>query len=237
MPETEQQPAEPKQGLSAQTLVIASLSSLAAAIFIHKLWPGGAILGAAFTPIIVSLVSEALRKPAAVLATTTRPVQTRDGRTVQDPGLPPPPRAKPRDDRFGIWEADKVTWRERLSTLDRKHVKLAVATGLVAFAAVAFALTGAELVFGGAGENDRFRIVPGKQQSDAGRDTDEETADPAQPAPGQQPDDEAPAPGTTTPAPGEDEAPAPTAPSEEEPPAIPPPTGEPPSGGEQAPAP
>lgn len=185
-------------GLSLQTLVIASLSSLAAALFVHEFWPGGAILGAAVTPVIVALVSEALRKPAQAI-TRREPVN-------------PPPVVTQREDRFGIWEDQRP--RRRL------HVWLAVVTGVAAFALAAVLLTGAELVLGGAGEGDRFRVVPGKQRDRGERDA------PARTQPGeippaaeeeQAPEEEAP-PATTPPT---TEPPPPTTPEEAPPDAVP----------------
>ena len=154
-------------GLSPSTLVIASLSSLAAALVVHKFWQGGAILGAAVTPVIVALVSEGLRKPVdAVKARTT---------TVNPPPVVDEP---PREDRFGIWE------QQRKRPL---HLKIALATGVVAFLIAAFVLTGAELVLGGASDSDRFRYVPGKQQERDRRDRDRD-----QPATTQEQDEPAP---------------------------------------------
>jgi hypothetical protein len=193
-------------GLSVQTLVIASLSSLAAALFVHKFWQAGAIYGAAVTPVIVALVSEALNKPAQVISTRT-------GRTQVEP--PPVVAQSRRDDPYGIWEEQRKPRR-------RLHVGLAVATGLVAFAIAAFFLTGAELVLGGASDTDRFRFVPGKQErKDSGGDRDA-------PA-GTQPDETAPAPEEeappeeTTP---EEQPPAETAPPETTPEEEPPPEDE-----------
>ena len=205
-------------GLSLQTLVIASLSSLAAALFIHKFWQGGAILGAAVTPVIVALVSEALRKP--VDAVTAR-------RTTVEP---PPVVAPEREDRFGIWEEQKRRPRRRL------HVGLAVATGLVAFAIAAFFLTGAELVLGGASNSDKFRVIPGKQKKGGSseRETPARTEpDQATPSPG----DEEEAPEETVPedAPPETAPPEETVPPEEE---VPPAETAPPvDPGATAPAP
>lgn len=189
-----------KEGLSLTTLLIASCSSVAAALFIHKFWQGGAILGAAFTPVIVALVSEGLRKPVEA-------VKTR-GTTVNPPPVAPDPAdqrtPREREDRFGIWEDQKAPRTRR-----RIPVKLAVATGVAAFLIAAFFMTGAELVLGGATDSDRFRFVPGKQQKKDGdrRDRDD--------APGAtQPDEqEQPPPETTTP----EDVPPETVPEEEVP--------------------
>jgi hypothetical protein len=66
-----------KPGLSVTTLMIASLSSLAAALVVSRLWGGGTLLGAAMTPVIVALVSEGLNRPAKAIGTVR---QTRAGR-------------------------------------------------------------------------------------------------------------------------------------------------------------
>ena len=200
-------------GLSLQTLVIASLSSLAAALFIHKFWQGGAILGAAVTPVIVALVSEGLRKPVEV-------VTTRTGRTREQTAVNPPPVVTQREDRFGIWEQQRS--RRPL------HLKLALATGLVAFAIAAFFLTGAELVLGGASDGDKFRVLPGKQQK-------KDSNDDAAPSPSTQPDEANPVPDeeqeapptVTVTAPPEDEAPPEDVPEGETPPSEPVPTPDP----------
>ena len=201
-------------GLSVTTLLIASLSSLAAALVVHKFWQGGAILGAAVTPVIVAIVSETLRKPVdAVKARTT---------TVNPPPVVPDPataRARaPREDRFGIWEAP----RKR-----RLHVGVAIATGLVAFVIAAFFLTGAELVLGGASDGDKFRVLPGKQEKRERDRGDRERDAPAQ----TQPDEEQPAPAAeeTTPEEAPEETAPPAAPEETRPEEAPPETVAPPA--------
>ena len=204
-------------GLSLQTLVIASLSSLAAALVVHKVWQGGAILGAAITPVIVALVSEGLRKPAQV-------VTARTGRNAVNP---PPVVAPERDDTFGIWEEQ----RKQASPRRRLHIGLAVATGLVAFVIAGFFLTGAELVLGGASKNDRFRVLPGKQEKRADRDRDRDAPastepDQANPVPEEDEEEEAPPTVTVTAPPEEEEEappPAETLPPEETAPAPEPP--------------
>ena len=225
--------AQPKQeGLSLQTLVIASLSSLAAAIVVHEFWQGGAIVGAAVTPVIVALVGEGLRRPVQVIQTT----RTRRDVPVRDPGLPPESRARPSEDRFGIWEAERPSWHERLSG---KHLKIAIATGLVAFGIAAFFLTGAELVFGGGSGGDKFTIVPGKQRKhDNGDKSSEKTQTQTEPT-GEEQSQTAPEQTVTvTTPPAEEQPPAETTPSTTPPGGVAPqPDEQAPSGGEQAPTP
>jgi hypothetical protein len=63
-----------ERGLSVTGLIIASVSSAAAAVVVHALWEPGTVIGAAATPVLMSLFAEALRRPAErVTARTRRP--------------------------------------------------------------------------------------------------------------------------------------------------------------------
>ena len=220
-------------GLSVQTLIIASLASLTAAIVVHEVWEGGAILGAAITPIIVAITSEALRKPTRAITTIREervsrsratPAPAREGersvpRTqVRRPAAPPPPEFE-RPDPFGIWEDGKPKWRDRLSTLDGRHVKLAIVTGLVAFGVAVFALTVPELILGGnvGGGSKRTTIFGGGDKSDSEKKTDTtEQPGATTPVAPEEATPEQPAPTATQPAPAET-APAPEEPAPQEP--------------------
>jgi hypothetical protein len=127
--------------MSLQTLVIASVSSLAAAIVVHEVWRGGAILGAAVTPVIVGIVGEALRRPV------DRLTAVREGgrRLPEGRSRDVAPTSRERgDDPFGLWE-EQGPRRSRGKT----WLVLGIVTGVIGFAIAAFALTGSELVFGG----------------------------------------------------------------------------------------
>jgi hypothetical protein len=52
------------------TLLVASVSSAAAAVVVHELWRAGTIVGAAATPILVALFAEFLNRPAQRVRTT-----------------------------------------------------------------------------------------------------------------------------------------------------------------------
>ena len=223
-------------GLSVQTLIIASLASLTAAIVVHKIWEGGAILGAAITPIIVALTSEALRKPTQritaireerVQRTRATPRAERKGKRplpptrAQRPAAPPAPEFE-RPDPFGIWQdAGRTTWRDRLSTLDRRHVRLAVVTGLLAFVVGAIALTGIELVFGGdaGGDGQNTTLFGGGKKKEREREDRTTPTQPGETTPAAPQEEETPdqtpaqttptAPAETTPAPPAETAPAP----------------------------
>ena len=161
-------------GLSLQTLVVASAASLTAAMVTSRLFPPGTIYASALTPVLVAAVSEALHRPAARATEIRRQRRTmvleareRQGAGVlggegnplrgapefahgagadhepgtngdgayHDAGRPGPARVH-RSRRFG-----------------RIHPKVAIATGLAAFAIAAAVLTLPELLFGGAVAN------------------------------------------------------------------------------------
>jgi hypothetical protein len=134
--------------------MIASASSAVAAIVVSKLWGGGTLIGAASTPIIVALVSEALRRPARVIGTvrTTRtgrfdPVA--EGRRGLAEGdldrarRPPVPAAAQAEAERRVHRASGPSLR-----LQRPRLVAAIATGLVAFVVAGVLLTGSELVLG-----------------------------------------------------------------------------------------
>ena len=70
---------EEEQRLNLRTLVIASAASAAAALVTSRLWIAGTWIAAAMTPVLVTLVSEMLRRPTERIAR---------GITVDSPALP-----------------------------------------------------------------------------------------------------------------------------------------------------
>src|SRR5437763_7280353 len=66
-------------GLSLQTLVISALAATAAAILVPMFWARGSLIATAVTPIIVAVVSEALKRPVTVISTVTPRVTRRTG--------------------------------------------------------------------------------------------------------------------------------------------------------------
>ena len=139
---TTRREARSSSGISLTTLLIASLSSVTAAIVVHEVWRGGAIIGAAITPIIVGIVSEALRRPVDRLSAVRE-----SGRRLppeREHDVPPVSRQRG-DDPFGLWEEQ----RRRSRSSGRTWLALGAVTGVIGFAIAAFVLTGSELVFGG----------------------------------------------------------------------------------------
>jgi len=139
-------------GLSLQTLLISSLAAVAAAIVVPMFWERGSILATAITPIIVAVVSEALNRPASAIKTaaprvtrrtaTGAAVRTRTPTGVGARGEGPeqlPPR---RHDPFGLYEEERPRG-------NRRPLKIALITGLLAFIIGAGIVTASELaVFG-----------------------------------------------------------------------------------------
>jgi len=166
-----------KPGLSVSTLMIASLSSLAAAVVVSRLWGGGTLIGAAMTPVIVALVSEGLNRPAKAIGTVPKAIgtvrQTRGGR--YDPvaegraGLeegdfdgartPPVPAAAAAQIRVHRASTPKQGFSLRMP---RPRVLAAIGTGLVAFLIAAVFLTSSELVLGKSvtSSSHRTTLVP-----------------------------------------------------------------------------
>src|SRR4051794_32251750 len=145
-------------GISVGNLAIASASSVIAAVVVSHIWGAGTLFAAALTPVIVTLTSEALRRPQKVIKTvvetrtTSRFDPVAEGRRgvaegdVPDGAVPPGTRAGERT----VHRVDK-----RVAPVKRPIVAVALATGLVAFVIAGFLLTGSELVLGkSVGGND-----------------------------------------------------------------------------------
>jgi hypothetical protein len=139
-------------GLSFTTLLISSLSAAAAAIVVPMFWQRGSVIATAVTPIIVALVSEGLNRPAKVISSAAPKVtrRTATGAAVRQRtptgvgarGEGPeqvPPR---RNDPYGLYAPERP---ER----NRRPLKIALVTGLLAFLVGAGVVTASELaVFG-----------------------------------------------------------------------------------------
>jgi hypothetical protein len=149
---------EKQSGISIQTLVISAGAAVAAAVVVPLFWERGTLIATAMTPVIVAVVSEALRKPVEVISSAT-PVPTRrsaTGAAVRDPEfdpLPPDERdAAPvtrGDDPYGLRAKPRV----------HHHWKIALATGAIACVVAVVALTASELVLGGPATRESGRTT------------------------------------------------------------------------------
>lgn len=149
--------------LSPQTLIVASLASLTAAIVTSTFWQKGTPITAALTPVIVALASELYSRPAKRItelssragAVRTRrfPQQEARARERVTSGAPPErftrealrPPDEPDLGPMHVYRAGA----ERSSPIRRVHIRVALITAAIAFVMAAAVLTLPELVFGG----------------------------------------------------------------------------------------
>jgi hypothetical protein len=151
--------------LSPQTLIVASLASLTAAIVTSHFWRGGTPITAAITPVLVALASEIYRRPAERItklssraAATTRvrgsALSARDEITSGPPAAAPDeggPDGVPEDGPLlDLSDAGPGPVRVYRPESNRRfHLKIVLATAVVAFAIALAVLTLPELIFGG----------------------------------------------------------------------------------------
>jgi hypothetical protein len=153
-PHQSEPPRQGRGSLSPMTLTAASLASVISAVVVSHIWGPGTLYGAAATPIIVALVSEALQRPRGAIDRPRRVIETARTARSFDPL---------EEGRRGLREGDFATATPGDSTPPdersvhrvtgapvprRRSVVIAVVTGVLAFAVAAFILTGTELVFG-----------------------------------------------------------------------------------------
>jgi hypothetical protein len=158
------QAKEKSSGISIQTLAISAASAVAAAVVVPMIWERGTLVATAMTPVIVAVVTEALRHPADKITAATSSVVRRPGAAREPEAFDPLaggergplPEPEPEaggpthdDDPFGLRERPPI----------RRHWRLAVITGLVAFVVAVAALTLSELVFGGPATSDSGRTT------------------------------------------------------------------------------
>jgi hypothetical protein len=173
-----------KSGLSMGTLTIASLSSLAAALVVSKIWGGGTLIGAAMTPVIVAVVSEGLRRPATVITSARETRATRfdpvaEGRAGLregdlDRARSHVPAAAAAERRVHRTSARSAGFSLRMPG---PRVIAAVMTGLAAFAIVGVLLTSSELVLGKSvvSSSKRTTFVPVKRNASTTKTTTTDT--------------------------------------------------------------
>jgi hypothetical protein len=169
--------ATSREGLSLQTLVIAAVASGVAAIVVSHFWQNGTVLAAAMTPVLVSVVKEALRRPmesdvvrrsaskvskVATVALPTTSGSTRPGDRPSTPASTLPPRGAGNGNGNGdvVMAGPRRTYgsdgKETTGAgagwrqrLRGPRLRLAIITGLLAFVVAVAALTLPELIFGG----------------------------------------------------------------------------------------
>jgi hypothetical protein len=136
-----------RSGFHAGTLIVAAISAVVAATVVSKLWQPGTVMATAMTPVLVTLIKEAIERPAQRVSSIA-------GRAVPVPVQAPGPDVRP--EPIGSPAAVVVTHDEGLTPMRvyrpqgkvRRRWKLALATGLLAFVIAVAAMTLPELVAG-----------------------------------------------------------------------------------------
>jgi hypothetical protein len=127
-------------GIDLPTLLITAIASAAAAYTCSKIWAPGTLASAAFTPVLVAIIKEALARPTQAV-TKVVPVRGVVRSTPSQPQAPPQPPALER-----VPQPGEVTYH---ATGGRaRRWRLAIITGLLGFVVCALVFTLPELVAG-----------------------------------------------------------------------------------------
>jgi Tfp pilus assembly major pilin PilA len=144
-------------GLSLRTLIISSVAAAAAAVIVPTFWERGSLIATAVTPVIVAIVSEALRRPAEVISTAAPKVARRTAtgaalRREQPSGVGArgegPEQLPGREETDGVSPEDPYGLRKSDRPRRRTALRIGVATGLLAAVIGAGVVTASELISG-----------------------------------------------------------------------------------------
>ena len=162
-------PASAGGRVDVKTLFLTAVASAAAAYTCSKLWAPGTLASAAFTPVLVALIREALAKPTAVVARAV-PVRgvvrsaevqgpqppdaswsaTPNGQALGGDHAAPVPAAAPAfaaDPAARVPQAGEIQYHGKRRGL--RGWRLAIVTGLLGFLICAVVFTVPELMAGG----------------------------------------------------------------------------------------
>lgn len=192
--------------LDLRTLVIASVASAVAAIVVSRVWASGTPIAAAATPVLVTLLKEALDRPAGKIAERfTADTRALPGKTV----------------RREAGTAEMRVYRQRPSARATAKInpKVALITGLLAFVIAGLVITGGQVLAGNPfGSDGNGAIILGQQENNGKSSADgnqpKTTPDQQQGQPAPQDEQQPTAdqqPATTTPS-SEPKPPTPSAP-------------------------
>jgi hypothetical protein len=147
--------------LSIKTLLIAGATSAITALVVPMFWEPGTVFAAAMTPIIAAVVTELVRRPVDTVQAVTVKKKVAGGAVVFEPPLPPQeedfdplaPASTEELEALPPTTSSRAVHKRR--GLTRRQWKIALVTGLLAFACVAVLLTVSELVAGDPVTSDR----------------------------------------------------------------------------------
>jgi len=158
-PATRSAEREEERRLNTRTLTIASVASASAAAVTSQLWIAGTWLAAAVTPVLVTLLSEALHRPTERIArawTSDRPALSARAARPREPVAPPhgdplqPRHAEPAPPETAAAGPVRV-YRQPTTSAPRRRIALGAVAATAAFAFVisVVVLTAGDLVSGG----------------------------------------------------------------------------------------
>ena len=156
-PATRSAEREEERRINTRTLTIASVASASAAAVTSQLWIAGTWIAAALTPVLVTLLSEALHRPTERLArawTSDQPALSRRAASPREPvAAPHGDPLQPRDPELTPPEgAGPVRiYRQPTTKSPRRRIAIGTvaATAGIAFLIAVIALTAGDLVSGG----------------------------------------------------------------------------------------
>ena len=229
---TDESRKQQSSGLSPKTLLIAGVASASAAYVVPLFWQPGTVFAAAMTPVIVTVVSELLKRPADTVSKVASR-RTSGGAVVFEP--PPPAPADEPFDPLAPAPTEELEALPQTTTqravhkrgLTGRQWRAALLTAAIAFAGAVSFVTASELLAGespGSSSNPTTFFSSSKKRDRDPTPTptptaEEEERDRATPTPTPTPT------GTPTPTPTPSATPTP-APQQElqQPPASPTPT-------------
>jgi hypothetical protein len=136
-------------GLSIKTLLIAAAASAIAALVVPLFWERGTVFAAAMTPVIVSIVSELLKRPTEKMTEVTARRVTGGGVILEPrPEEPFDPLAPAPTEELEALPQTTTQRAVHKRPLSGRQWRLAIVTGLVAFAGAAGVVTASELIAG-----------------------------------------------------------------------------------------
>jgi hypothetical protein len=145
-------------GIDLTTLLITAAASAAAAYTCSKLWAPGTLASAAFTPVLIAIIKEALARPARVV-TQAVPVRgvVRSAPPPLEPGgaeptlaAPPAPAREPEPALERVAQQGEISYHTSGASRTARRWRLAIVTGLLGFVIAALVFTVPELVSGNA---------------------------------------------------------------------------------------
>ncbi len=157
-PATRSAEREEERRINTRTLTIASVASASAAAVTSQLWIHGTWIAAAVTPVLVTLLSEALHRPTERIArawTSDQPALSRRAASPREPvAAPHGDPLQPRHAELAPPETASGpvrVYRQPTGSAPRRRIAIGAvaATAAIAFLIAVVALTAGDLVSGG----------------------------------------------------------------------------------------